>query len=197
MLRRLVVVVHLILVPLMLRAAECVPTTRSAGRSVISPNRKYKVSSFFCSNAKGDRVLILTNLRTGEHRLLYTYTRDATVLWSPDSQRIAVNDYAGSDFTRNVVYSVDPDQTPFDVQRTLGQAAARKDQRLPAADHLYMSVTKWESDRELDVLVWGHGGEVSHGFCECRILTLAGEIRECRRKIPEADPEDYCERNSK
>jgi len=52
---------------------------------------------------------------------------------------VAINDYAGSDYTRNLVYSVDKNEPPIDLQKQLDRGLSEHGQELPEADHLYMS----------------------------------------------------------
>jgi hypothetical protein len=68
----------------------------------------------FCANQANGRALVLRSVKSGERRTLYTYERDASVLWSPDSRRIVINDYAGTDYTNNLVVSIYRDAPPID-----------------------------------------------------------------------------------
>src|SRR6266568_9468100 len=95
---------------------DCVPSGHLAGPSVLSPDGRYEVENVVCSKSTNERVFVLHNVNSGVRRTLYTYTRDATVLWSPDSHYVAINDYAGSDYTNNLVYSVDQTEPPIDLQ---------------------------------------------------------------------------------
>ncbi len=174
------------------RAEDCVPSGHRAGPSVPSPDRRYEVENVVCSKkGTNERALVLRNVNSGVRRTLSTYTRDATVLWSPDSHYVAIDDYAGSDYTRNLVYSVDKDEPPVDLQKQLERGLPEHGRELPEADHLYMSVIKWRPDMQVDFLVWGHGG--GKGFCRCYLLSLTGKVGQCQLRIPKSNSEDYCE----
>jgi hypothetical protein len=183
-----------LLISSMAWATDCMPGTR-VGPSVTSPDGQYRVSKVLCSNQSDQRALVLHNNKSGDERLLYTYTRNATILWSPDSRNIAINDYAGSDFTENLVFSVDQSVPPIDLKKQLFQSERRA---VPETDHLYMSTIKWRSQSVLQVIVWGHGGDSPMGFCRSFSLSLDGKVQ--KLWLPggaTSDPEEYCERIKK
>jgi hypothetical protein len=59
---------------------------------------------------------------------------------------IAINDYAGSDYTNNVVLSVDRSTPPIDLKKLLLQSKPKQD--ILESDHLYLSASEWKSKRE-------------------------------------------------
>jgi hypothetical protein len=119
-------------------AENCRATGNRAGPSVLSPDRHYEIENVVCSKDTEERALVLHNIDTGVRRILYTYTRDATVLWSPDSHYVAINDYAGSDYTNNLVFSVDKNEPAIDLQKQLNRGLPEHGREIPEADHLYM-----------------------------------------------------------
>lgn len=175
-------------------ADGCELSNRREGLVAVSPDGRYKVVNFLCSRQIDDKraALVLVNRKTGARRTLYFYTRGATVVWSPDSRRIAINDYAGSDYTNNLVYSIDQDGQPIDLQKQWD-----KWKEMPEADHFYMSVLQWTSRDDLKLIVWGHGGAPTRGFCRCFFLNLSdGKSRQCHLDTT-GDPEEYCEKIKK
>jgi len=90
---------------------------------------KSQVLRVFCSSQTSGRelALVLRNVKSGERRTLYTYDRDATVVWSSDSRWIAINDRAGSDYTNNVVVSIDRSTPPIDLKKLLLQSKQKLD----------------------------------------------------------------------
>jgi len=181
----------LMAIALAARADDCVPSGQRAGPSVLSPDRRYEVENLVCSKSTNERTLVLHNVDSGARRTLYTYTREATVLWSPDSHYVAINDYAGSDYTNNLVYSVDQSEPPIDLRKQLDRSLPEHGLEIPEADHLYMSAIKWLSHEQLEFLVWGHGG--GKGFCRCYLLSLTGSAGQCQLRVPKSNPEAYCE----
>lgn len=178
----------------------CELSARREGSVAVSPDGRFKVVNLLCSRQTDDKraALVLVNRKNGAQRTLYFYTRGATVVWSPDSRRIAINDYAGSDYTNNLVYSIDHDGEPIDLQKQLDRTLARyKWKETPQADHFYMSVLRWTSRDNLKLIAWGHGGEPTRGFCRCFFLNLAdGTGRQCHLDTT-GDPEGYCEKIKK
>jgi hypothetical protein len=133
-------------------AQDCVPGRRTFRQPVTSPDGRYQVSNVFCSDRahEGELVLVLRNLKSGEHRTLYTYNRDATVVWSPDNRWIAINDFAGSDYTNNLLLSVDRSVPPIDLKERLLRSEPK--QSVLKSDHLYVAAIEWESESEIKLL---------------------------------------------
>lgn len=193
-LRKITLLVGLLLaVPAVGQTSDCVPTGRSAGPSVTSPDGRYEVLKVFCPSQSNERdmALVLRNVQSGESRTLYTYDRDASVIWSPDSRWIAINDYAGSDYTNNVVVSIDQGTPSIDLKQRLLQAKPK--QRILESDHLYLSASEWKSQSEIQLLAWGHDSGRKKAFCRCFVVSLGGSIRQQHVSVTGDDPEGYCE----
>src|SRR5260370_25321593 len=169
----------LLVAPAMGQTLGCVPSGRSAGPSVTAPDGRYEVLKVFCSSKTNESqlALVLRNVESGESRTLYTYDRDASVIWSPDSRWIAINDYAGSDYTNNVVVSIDRDAPPIDLKQRLLQSKPK--QRILESDHLYLSASEWKSQSEIQLVAWGHDSGRKIAFCRCFLMSLGGSIRQC------------------
>lgn len=187
----------LLAMPAVGQTPDCVPSGRSAGPSVTSPDGRYEVLNVFCSSQTNERelALVLRNVKSGESRTLYTYERNATVLWSPDSRRIAINDYAGSDYTNNVVVSVDQSAPTIDLKKWLLQSKPK--QNILGSDHLYLSANEWKSESEIQLLAWGHDSGRKVGFCRCFLVTLGGSIQQCRLSVTGDDSEEHCDKIKK
>ncbi|MBZ5598730.1 MAG: hypothetical protein LAN83_10440 [Acidobacteriia bacterium] len=172
-------------------AQDCVPSARRWRPPVTSPDGQYRVSNVYCSDQTQERAfaLVLRNLKSGEHRILYTFNRDAIALWSPDSRWIAINDYAGSDYTNNVVVSIDRSTPSIDLKERLLQSKPK--QSILKSDHLYLTASEWKSESEIDLLAFGHDSERKITFCRCFLMSLRGEIQQC--SLPGGkDTEEYC-----
>lgn len=171
-------------------AQDCVPGKRAFRRPVTSPDGRYRVSNVFCSDQSHERelALVLRNLKSGETRTLYTYNRDASVVWSPDSRWIAIDDFAGSNITNNLLVSVDQSIPPIDVNERLLRAEPK--QWVLKADHLYVAAIEWESESEIKLLAYGHDSGRRKSFCRCFRMSLKGTVEQCH--VPNADDEDYC-----
>ncbi len=174
-------------------AQDCVPSGRAFRKPVISPDAQYRVSNVFCSDQEHERelVLVLRNLKSGESRTLYTYDRDASVVWSPDSRWIAINDFAGSDYTNNLLVSIDRSVSPIDLKERLIRSEPK--QSVLKSDHLYIAATKWESGQKIELLAYGHDSERRISFCRCFLMSLQGRVDQCHLANGK-DSEDYCVR---
>ncbi len=133
-------------------------------------------------------ALVLRNLKSGDHRVLYTYDRDATVVWSPDSRWIVINDFAGSDYTNNLLVSVESKGPPIDLKERLLRSEPK--QGTLKSDHLYIAAIEWESEREMKLLAYGHDSERRISFCRCFQMSLEGRVEQCH--VPNPEDEDYC-----
>jgi len=117
------------------------------------------------------------------------------VVWSPDSRWIAINDHAGSDYTNNVVVSIDRSTPPIDLKKLLLQSKPKLD--ILESDHLYLSASEWKSEREIELVAWGHDSGRKIGFCRCFLMSLEGSIRQCSLPALGDDPEGYCQKINK
>jgi hypothetical protein len=172
-------------------AQDCVPGERARRQPVTSPDGRYRISNVFCSDPAhvGELVLVLLNIKSGERRNLYTYNRDATVVWSPNSRSIAINDFAGSDYTNNLLISLDRNVPSIDLKERL--LLSEPKQSVLRSDHVYLAVSEWKSENEMELLAYGHDSKRRVSFCRCFLMSLKGRIQQCR--LPEAtDSEDYC-----
>ena len=174
-----------------LLAQDCVLSSRAFRKPVASPDGRYVVSNVFCSNQEHELALVLRNRKSGKARTLYRYDRDASVVWSPDSRWVAINDFAGSDFTNNLLVSIDPSISPISLKERL--LRSEPNQKALKSDHLYIAATEWQSPTEIELLVYGHDSERRTSFCRCFRMSLQGMVRQCR--LPNGkDSEDYCVR---
>lgn len=157
-----------------------------------SPDGQYRVSSVFCSDQTQERemALVLRNLKSGEHRILYTFDRDAIALWSPDSRWVAINDYAGSDYTNNKVVSTDRSVPSIDLKERLLQSEPK--QNILKSDHLYLTASEWKSESEIELLAYGHDSERRISFCRCFLISLKGTVQQCTIAAEGRDDEEYC-----
>jgi|SRR5215469_9085988 len=176
-----------------LNADTCEPSSRHAGPSLMSPDYKYELLNLFClSHVDGQEMaFVLRDVSANKRRTLYVYGRAANALWSPGGQRIAVNDFAGSDYTNNVVISVRKNTASVDVKEHLLRIEP-KDKSLQS-DHLYLSITQWKSPDTVKVLAWGHDSTSRTAFCECFLVSLAGSASKCEIPTNKRHSEEYCD----
>ena len=134
------------------------------------------------SDKEPHHTLLLKNTETGAVRTLCNYPRNVTVLWSPDGKKLVVNDYAGSDFSKILIFSADEDSPPQDVGSELLQSLKDSPDRRSLADnhHVYFAVSSWEGNDAVRLKVWGHGEVDPKGFSRLYQYTLRGSFRRVR-----------------
>jgi hypothetical protein len=64
--------------------------------SVYSPNQRYELSWKRNESTEKHEIWVRSSENTADQTLLYSYERNADVLWSPDSTLVAITDRAGS-----------------------------------------------------------------------------------------------------
>jgi len=143
-----------------------------------SPNGRYVVENVD-SDKEPHHTLLLKNIETGAVRTLCTYQRHVTLLWSPDGKKLAVNDYAGSDFSKALLFSVDQDGSPKDIGAELLQSLKESPDRKSLVDnhHVYFAVSGWEGNDTLRLKAWGHGDIDPNGFSRHYLYHLGGSFR--------------------
>lgn len=192
-----ILLISMIVISSVLNAQKCEPTNRRAGPSLTSPDGTYELLNLFCSSQVDGqaRAFVLYDVSANKRRTLYVYSRAANALWSPGGQWIAINDFAGSDYTNNVVKSVRADTASVDMKEHLLRLDS-KDKSLQS-DHLYLSINQWKSSDTVKVLAWGHDSARGTAFCECFLVSLAGTASKCEIPANKRHSEEYCDDLSK
>jgi hypothetical protein len=148
----------------------------------------------------GQGVLTITDEATNKARRLYVYDRSVSIVWSPDSRHLILNDFAGSDYTDNYIYDTAMARVVLDIRRriTVGLTGVER-RRMTANDHVYSSGYKWLGDDTIGVLAYGHGQHDRKGFCACYTVSISGLIATCKEFAtpPEVAPEEYCDKMSR
>jgi hypothetical protein len=158
--------------------------TKSA---LLSPDRSHVLRSV--DNAE-DHSIFLTDKSTGLTRKVYDYGRGATVIWSPDNRRFALNDYAGSNISEIYIIATDQRTPQLDV----GEEIRLKAKDLARGDHEYFGIARWLDGQHVIVHHWGHGD--GQAFCQCYIYKLGGPVMKCAKQIRGSDPEEQCGRTT-
>lgn len=146
-----------------------------------SPDGRYVVENLD-SDKDPHHTLRLKNAETGAVRILCNYQRHVTVLWSPDGKKLVVNDYAGSDFSKILVFSADQDMPPEDVGAELLRSLKDYPDRKSLADnhHVYFAVSSWEGNEAVKLKVRGYGEVDPKGFARRYQYTLGGSFQRIR-----------------
>lgn len=122
---------------------------------------------------QGPKHSIFLKDRTGRKtRKICDYERSVGLVWSPDSRRFAMNDYAGSNYTEVGIYSVDESAPKIDLQKEILDQDKRLRERvkLVGFGHDYFGVARWLDAQRVVVHDWGHNDEPAGIFL--RVLRL-------------------------
>ena len=148
-----------------------------------SPDGRYVLINVDSDKAP-HHVLVIKDSSSGVKRQIHSYGRHVSALWSPDGNMLVVNDYAGSDFSKSLLFSAAADKPTVDLGaallRSLENSAARRE--LTGNDHVYFAVKKWKSQTELVLRVWGYGDASPRGFSQTYVYSLEGSFRRLAHK---------------
>jgi hypothetical protein len=182
------------------KSSICVKS--SDAKICTSPNGRFSI--IFGENLNHSTtqkyVLILKDNMTNIRRILYYYDRWISAIWSPDSQKILINNYAGSDYTLNIILYINRKIPPINLQNELIRYMTAKEQQIVKNnDHIYFSALEWIDNKNIKLIVWGHGAQNPDGFCKCYIYKMSVGIRQCEEsfKKDNVDLESYCEQLKK
>jgi hypothetical protein len=172
-----------------------------AAIACVAPSGAYRVERRIeALEGRRQGVLTITNTRNGNARRLYAYERSVSIVWSPDSRHLVLNDYGGSDYTNNFFYDSAAGRQLADIKRTLlGRLTGKERGQITGNDHVYLSGYQWLDGDTVAVIVYGHGDHDRRGFCRCHALTLSGRVGPCTGfAVPrDSDPEEYCDKMSR
>jgi hypothetical protein len=128
----------------------------------------------------GHRLLLRSKATTFELR---RFDRACDVLWSPDSSRIAVTDWLGSNLSDVFIYSPE-NQGLGKSLRDLFPGTAISEPELTG--HCYFAATKWLDGHRLGIRVFGHTDEVhAHTFEHKYVFDFgSGRFEAADRKLP-------------
>jgi hypothetical protein len=122
-----------------------------------SPNAKWELvcKSPGRDNPESGHSLLLVSTN-GKSLELRRFDRHCDTLWSPDSSRIAVTDWLGSNLSDVFIYSVTNSQSGISLGDLFPKDA------LPQVElrgHFYYEALKWLDDHRLQIRVFGHTDE--------------------------------------
>ena len=158
-------------------------STRFPGKQseLISPNRQYILRDVD-NSPEARHSILLVDRTTGSIRKVYEYTRHVGLIWTPDSSRFALNDYAGSDLTNTYIVATNEITPRIDVQ----QEISNKARGLSVGHHEYFGVARWLDNGRVVVHHWGHGDK--NMFCRCYIYSLNGAVQTCPKQLRGSNP---------
>jgi len=155
---------------------------------LISPDGRWMLQNVDRDQEPYHSILLKDNT-SGKRRKVCDYGRSVRVIWAPDSRRFALNDYAGSNFTKTTIVSVDETVPTIDVQAAIlhSNVSQSESVTLVGSGHDYFGVTRWLDKHRAVVHHWGHSDVPPlRAFCECYLYTLDGSVEKCAHKVQDA-----------
>ncbi len=142
------------------------------------PTGRYAVTCVTTAPAGGaaHHDLNLTVLASGTSRVLMSFGRAATVLWSPDGNALAVTERAGTDFATVFVFRSGGAAAPVDLDAELAKTLGPLPERTGNA-HVYLEAVRWLDAKRLRVRLRGYGDRDPEGFDELFDYELGGRLR--------------------
>jgi hypothetical protein len=93
--------------------------------SVSSPDRRYELFWKRNESTEKHEIWVRSSVNTADQALLYSYERNADVLWSPDSTLVAITDRAGSNESYVKAFQIQS-PTAFSEIKIVSQYIRRK-----------------------------------------------------------------------
>ncbi|HKD17178.1 MAG TPA: hypothetical protein VKG23_04850 [Thermoanaerobaculia bacterium] len=127
------------------------------------------------ASAHGKHALLLKTVATGQTRPLLTFSRAATVFWSPDGSALAVTDRRSADASTVLLFFPDrPGETDLDgaLQKALGPLPERT-----GNEHVFLEVVRWLDAKRLRLRLHGYGARDREGFSELFDYDLGGNFK--------------------
>ncbi len=169
------------LLPLLLAAVAAAapdPVAFPGPAEAKDPTGRYAVSCVSTKEADGSghHDLNLKVLKSGRSRLLLSFSRGATVLWSPDGNALAVTERPDGDFSTVFVFRPDGTAAPVDLDAVLAKTLGPLPERSGNA-HVYLEAVRWLDAKRLRVRLRGYGDRDPEGFDELFDYELGGRFR--------------------
>jgi hypothetical protein len=132
-----------------------------------SPDKNYKLINRDAEKESdvqplgGNHALFVKDEKTGLERKICNYNRHATALWSPDSQMIAITDFAGSDNSECFIYMLKSNKLvglAEPLEKAFEGTGKMKNH------HLYFEAVNWQKASLLKINVTGYGTNDPNGF---------------------------------
>ena len=146
-----------------------------------SPDGRWRVA---CKSPEDNSGHSLILERSGGATVeLRHFGRACDALWSPDSSRLAVTDWLGSNMSDVFIYSVTNAATGKSIAELFPKGA------IPDAElkgHCYFEAAKWMGPHHLQVRVFGHTDEAhAHSFEHAYVFDLrSGRFEKVSNKAP-------------
>ena len=163
-------------------AAFCYERVQFPGEvdRVLSPNKTLAVLNEDKDQPDNDGYyhhLFLLEVKSGKRDYLYSYRRHVDIIWSPDSSRVAVNDYAGSANADCLIFSTSKAREIYSVETEMSIKCKDYQKTIIGNHHYYITCQRWNSTgTSIEVKAEGYGEKVPEGFELWYRYILGGEF---------------------
>ena len=147
-----------------------------SGRWSVSPDFRWVVRCVSEERADGFlHTVLLSRFGEKKEEPLWAFDRSCDVLWSDDSQRLAITDWTGSSLSEVYV-------TEISTPKAHRLEVAKVQQLVPKEElegHCYFEALRWEAEHRLAIRIFGHTDEnPSHGFAYyLSVDTISGDAK--------------------
>jgi len=148
-------------------------------RRLASPNGEWVIVNKDPVSTADEHTLWLERSSAGTRKQLYTYERHVTVFWSPDSKKICITDFEGSDSSRPYVFEIQHG-TRVDIRERAATNSAEL-RRLLANHHAYVEGVGFLKGDRLLIRAHGYGDQPPEGFSRCYEVSLEGASVKSRK----------------
>jgi hypothetical protein len=135
-----------------------------------SPDARFVVKNVNTpEDPRAPHAIYLTDMKTGQREVLYTYARRADLIWSPASDALAINDWDANNDAQCVVFILVPRQEPLDLREQFLKSRRPDREKRLAADHRnyadnYAHAIRWLDARTLLFVVQGRSSDRRRNF---------------------------------
>ena len=144
-----------------------------------SPNGEYTIRNTDDQKQEPAHRLTLVDEKNGTIVKVYSYGRHVDVLWSPDSRAFVVNDYEGSDSCHPILFAPPWSAATIDLRgKLITYLRARGEAQIAEKnDHVYFTVQRWLTDKEMICKITGYGDASPKGFTKYYVYNLGSGFR--------------------
>jgi hypothetical protein len=124
------------------------------GKAVVSPNGRYSIYSIENQSGQTNHVLMLEDTVLKKKWLVYKYDRHIDVLWSPQGDKLIINDHALSNQSDCVLYDVNKGKA-VSVWKIIERI--KNEKTVLSNHHAYISCSQWLTDDRVEVVLSAYG----------------------------------------
>jgi hypothetical protein len=135
-----------------------------------SPDARFVLKNVNTPEDPGSpHAIYLTDMKTGQREVLYTYARRADLIWSPASDALVINDWDANNDAQCMVFILVPRQERIDLRELFLKSRRPEREKRLVADHRdsgdnYAHAIRWLDARTLLFVVQGRSFDHHRNF---------------------------------